>query len=56
MACADATPAPAADAEAFAEAVRTCSHCAMMPTGRHCLSHTCIDCGDAHPVSVDCGH
>lgn len=40
---------------AVAAQVSTCSACATMPTGKHCMSHTCLDCGRvAHPHSLVC--
>lgn len=32
-----------------------CSDCRMLPDGRYCLSHVCLDCGRmAHPHSMPC--
>ena len=32
-----------------------CSDCALLPAGRYCLSHVCLDCGRvAHPHGAGC--
>jgi hypothetical protein len=40
---------------ATAAQVAACRNCRTLPTGQHCLSHTCLDCGRlAHPHSQPC--
>lgn len=39
-----------------AAAIAVCSDCAMLPSGRYCLSHVCLDCaGAAHPAGLSVG-
>lgn len=41
---------------AVAARVAACSDCAMLPAGRYCLSHVCLDCaGVAHPSGLSVG-
>lgn len=32
-----------------------CADCALLPPGRYCMSHVCLDCGRmAHPHGLPC--
>jgi hypothetical protein len=40
---------------ATALATYSCVDCLMLPAGKYCLSHVCLDCGRmAHPHSMPC--
>ena len=51
IAAADPSVYPAGYLRSFAVVVAACADCAMLPAGRLCLAHVCLDCGGpGHPA------